>query len=148
MKYLIFIIISAFVIFSLGIYNQNKIDKSMQNTYFYTHKNQDENHLNFEEIKIKTNEKMAHASSMIKLDDRLVILFFAGTREGARDVKIYKATILEGKEQGATNLEGGERGSGHIESKIESKIESVANSKNQTRANTISKKIIFDYNHL
>ena len=41
-------------------------------------------------------EKIAHASSLVDLGTRLMVLFFAGNREGARDVKIYQSFLYKG----------------------------------------------------
>ena len=41
-------------------------------------------------------EKSAHASTLVDLDSRLMVLFFAGSKEGAPDVKIYQSFLLKG----------------------------------------------------
>ncbi|RDU54346.1 hypothetical protein CQA49_04935 [Helicobacter sp. MIT 00-7814] len=41
-------------------------------------------------------EKSAHASTLVDLDSRLMVLFFAGSKEGARDVKIYQSFLPKG----------------------------------------------------
>ena len=41
-------------------------------------------------------EKSAHASSIVNLGTRLMVLFFAGSKEGARDVKIYQSFLYKG----------------------------------------------------
>lgn len=41
-------------------------------------------------------EKSAHSSSLVDLGTRLMVLFFAGSKEGARDVKIYQSFLYKG----------------------------------------------------
>lgn len=41
-------------------------------------------------------EKSAHASALLDLDSKLMVVFFAGSREGARDVKIYGSFLSKG----------------------------------------------------
>ncbi|RDU62645.1 sialidase family protein [Helicobacter sp. MIT 14-3879] len=38
-------------------------------------------------------EQSAHSSSLVDVGDRIMILYFAGTKEGASDVKIYQAFL-------------------------------------------------------
>ncbi|MGI0439308.1 exo-alpha-sialidase [Helicobacter himalayensis] len=56
--------------------------------------------LNFSESNtytlIPNFEKSAHASTLVDLDSRLMVLFFAGSKEGARDIKIYQSFLPKG----------------------------------------------------
>ena len=38
-------------------------------------------------------EKMAHSSSIVDLDSKIMVVYFAGSKEGARDVKIYQSFL-------------------------------------------------------
>lgn len=47
-------------------------------------------------ILVPNFEKSAHASSVLDLDSRLMVLFFAGDKEGSRNVKIYQSFLYKG----------------------------------------------------
>lgn len=44
-------------------------------------------------IQIANNEKTAHSSSLLDLGDRIMLVYFAGSKEGASDVKIMSHFI-------------------------------------------------------
>lgn len=44
-------------------------------------------------INIPNTEKSAHSSSIVDIDNKAMILYFAGSREGASDVKIYQSFL-------------------------------------------------------
>lgn len=46
---------------------------------------------------IPNEELSAHSSSLVDLGDKLMLLYFAGSKEGARDVKIYQSLYSNGK---------------------------------------------------
>lgn len=49
------------------------------------------------EVIIPNIEKSAHSSSIVDIGDKLMVVYFAGSKEGARDVKIYQAFINKNK---------------------------------------------------
>ena len=46
---------------------------------------------------IPNEELSAHSSQLVDLGDKLMLLYFAGSKEGARDVKIYQSIYSSGK---------------------------------------------------
>lgn len=50
-----------------------------------------------QEFYIQNIEKMAHSSSMVDLNDKIMIVFFAGDREGAKNTKIYQSFYNKSK---------------------------------------------------
>lgn len=51
------------------------------------------NFFNTQNIFVPNTQKSAHSSSLLDLGDRLMVVFFAGSREGATDVKIYQSFL-------------------------------------------------------
>lgn len=83
--------ISSFLYYknSNFFYNFSNFKISNQNTFSNDKINSIENIK--QEFYIQNPEKMAHSSSMVDLNDKIMIVFFAGDREGAKNTKIYQS---------------------------------------------------------
>lgn len=59
----------------------------------------DMNFFNTQNIFIPNSQKSAHSSSLLDLGNKLMVVFFAGSREGSPDVKIYQSFLNKQKDQ-------------------------------------------------
>ncbi|MGX2984788.1 exo-alpha-sialidase [Helicobacter sp. 23-1048] len=59
------------------------------------------NFFNTQNVFVPNTQKSAHSSSLLDLGDRLMVVFFAGSREGDKDVKIYQSFL--DKQNGTNN---------------------------------------------
>ncbi|TQR33689.1 hypothetical protein DMB92_02035 [Campylobacter sp. MIT 99-7217] len=95
-KAFIFACVCFFVVFSLSFYKENDIKTAKTNLNFAV-TTQKALELSFDEILIKNSEKSAHSSSLLRFKEGILLVFFAGTKEGAKDVRIYKSFLNAGK---------------------------------------------------
>ncbi|WP_394908676.1 exo-alpha-sialidase [uncultured Helicobacter sp.] len=78
------------------LHSFDSLDSMAQETPILPHILEDSLDFSSNFMLVPNFEKSAHASSLVDLGTKLMVVFFAGSKEGARDVKIYQSFLYKG----------------------------------------------------
>lgn len=96
-RHFVFIFSALVLILALSFLKEQR-SRAFENSSF-------EEILSVKELKFRSVEqdfseaKSFHSSALVNLGDKLVMLYFAGSKEGARDVKIYQRVLASNDEK-------------------------------------------------